>query len=202
MSTTILDLITTVVIPLTNYCLAGVALLVCLACLILVFRFARGRNLYAADALKKHWEAKEAHRVLEVETKLAVVTDEIVILQEQLKEATEADEKQGVEAQLRRKQDQHQETAAELKQAQQAIAKEAKEFAQSVLPTPLEAHGPNFYLKFGTVLVIIFTIIELAILNVLQGQDVATILAAIVGYILGHAVSHPDSQPAKQTDNQ
>ena len=68
---------------------------------------------------------------------------------------------------------------------EKAIEEAATTFANSIIPSKWEEYGPVFYIEFGTVIVIIFTLLALGVLKIIGGQEVATILAAIAGYVLG-----------------
>lgn len=70
-------------------------------------------------------------------------------------------------------------------QEEKAIEEAATTFANSIIPSQWEEYGPTFYIEFGTVIVIIFALLALGVLEIIGGQEVATILAAIAGYVLG-----------------
>ena len=72
----------------------------------------------------------------------------------------------------------------------------AKKKIPSSIDISLLGGGWAFLLEFSTVIVIIFTLLILGILKILEGREIATILAAIAGYVLGKATSGT-KQPTK-----
>jgi len=68
--------------------------------------------------------------------------------------------------------------------------KRAQDKIPSSIDISLLGGGWAFLLEFSTVIVIIFTVLSLRILKVLEGREIATILAAIAGYVLGKATSN------------
>lgn len=82
-----------------------------------------------------------------------------------------------------------------LRQAAEVDAtKRAEKKVPSSIDISLLGGGFAFLLEFSTVIVIIFTLLILGILKTLDGQEIATILAAIAGYVLGKATSAPKQQ--------
>lgn len=77
--------------------------------------------------------------------------------------------------------------------ARQKVEKEALRRAKNKVPSSIDISllggGWAFLLEFSTVIVIIFTVLILGILKILEGKEIATILAAIAGYVLGKASS-------------
>jgi hypothetical protein len=84
----------------------------------------------------------------------------------------------------------------------EALKKAEKRVPRS-MDISLLGGGWAFLLEFSTVIVIIFSVLVLAILRTLSGQEIATILAAIAGYVLGKASagqrSHGGRDPADVT---
>ena len=70
-----------------------------------------------------------------------------------------------------------------------SLEKEAKKEASSMTPesfkTSVFGGDWKFILEFSTVLIIIFSLLTLASIDKIDGQEIATILAAIAGYVLG-----------------
>jgi small-conductance mechanosensitive channel len=80
----------------------------------------------------------------------------------------------------------------ELQEIEDQIEKDAEDFANSILPSTVsfsEQFGPYFFIEFGTVIIIIFTILGLALLGIIGGQESVTVLATIAGYVLGKTTS-------------
>jgi hypothetical protein len=69
-----------------------------------------------------------------------------------------------------------------------ALSRAEKKIPSSI-DISLLGGGWAFLLEFSTVIVIIFTLLILGILKILEGREIATILAAIAGYVLGKATS-------------
>jgi hypothetical protein len=90
----------------------------------------------------------------------------------------------------------------------EALRKEAErqalDRAQKKVPTSIDISllggGWGFLLEFSTVIVIIFSLLILGILKVLEGKEIATILAAIAGYVLGKATSTAKSQEKERAE--
>ena len=86
--------------------------------------------------------------------------------------------------------------AAETKRMAE-LRKEAEEKARNradlqvpkTIDIVLLGGGFSFILEFSTVIVIIFAVLILGIINVMQGREISTILAAIAGYVLGKSNS-------------
>ncbi len=83
-------------------------------------------------------------------------------------------------------------------------AKGRADSAVSVDLSVLRGRGTEFVLEFTTVVVIIFAAVILGILQILDTQQIGTLLAAIAGYVLGRATTRTkDSEtvtPAKITE--
>ena len=84
----------------------------------------------------------------------------------------------------------------------QNLTKEADFRAKEIVPESMDTSvlgtGFSFLLEFSTVIVIIFAIIALGILGILEGREIATILAAIAGYVLGKASGWPTKSETKE----
>lgn len=82
--------------------------------------------------------------------------------------------------------------------------RQAVDRAQKKVPTSIDISllggGWGFLLEFSTVIVIIFSLLILGILKVLEGKEIATILAAIAGYVLGKATSTAKSQEKERVE--
>jgi hypothetical protein len=69
--------------------------------------------------------------------------------------------------------------------------KKAREIAEKQVPKAMDTSilggGFQFILEFSTVIVIIFSVIVLGVIGIMEGREIATILAAIAGYVLGKA---------------
>lgn len=70
---------------------------------------------------------------------------------------------------------------------------EAHKIADRKIPRSMDISllggGFDFLLEFSTVIIIIFSLVILGVLKILNGENIATILAAIAGYVLGKAGS-------------
>ena len=77
--------------------------------------------------------------------------------------------------------------------AELEATKRAKRRVPASIDISLLGGGFAFLLEFSTVIVIIFTLMILGVLTILEGKDIATILAAIAGYVLGKASSAASS---------
>jgi hypothetical protein len=75
------------------------------------------------------------------------------------------------------------------KEAESKARRRAELQVPGTIDIALLGGGFGFILEFSTVIVIIFTILILGILNVMQGREISTILAAIAGYVLGKSTS-------------
>jgi hypothetical protein len=83
----------------------------------------------------------------------------------------------------------------------------AREKADSRIPKVMDVSllggGFSFILEFSTVIVIIFSIVILGVVGILEGREIATILAAIAGYVLGKATGFlPSSKEQAQPEQQ
>jgi hypothetical protein len=71
------------------------------------------------------------------------------------------------------------------------IEKRARAYADDRVPRSMDISllggGFSFILEFSTVIVLIFALVTLGIIGILEGREIATILAAIAGYVLGKA---------------
>lgn len=83
-----------------------------------------------------------------------------------------------------------------LQEKQDTLMTEAREYAKNyvadILPSSLDISTPTqekFFLEFMTVIVIIIGVIELALLKILNGEQLTPIFASIAGYVLGHSTS-------------
>lgn len=80
----------------------------------------------------------------------------------------------------------------------------ASEIAENKIPKSMDISvlggGFSFLLEFSTVIVIIFSLVILGVLGVLQGENIATILAAIAGYVLGKAGSASEKSEEKSRE--
>lgn len=82
------------------------------------------------------------------------------------------------------------------KEAARVALERARRRVPSSIDISLLGGGWAFLLEFSTVIVIIFALLILGILKILEGREIATILAAIAGYVLGKATGSA-KQPEK-----
>ncbi|MDK2744634.1 MAG: hypothetical protein NDI90_17175 [Nitrospira sp. BO4] len=62
----------------------------------------------------------------------------------------------------------------------------------------LRGRGPEFVLEFTALVVIIFAAVILGIVEILSGEQIGTLLAAIAGYVLGKGTSRSRSGPGEE----
>ena len=113
----------------------------------------------------------------------------------------EAEQKQeeARQAAIAKWEDEERQRYEELHKAAVNIALErARKRVPSSIDISLLGGGWSFLLEFSTVIVIIFALLILGILNILDGREIATILAAIAGYVLGKATSNTTGSSKKQ----
>jgi len=81
---------------------------------------------------------------------------------------------------------------------------EAHKIADRKIPKSMDISllggGFDFLLEFSTVIIIIFSLVILGVLKILNGENIATILAAIAGYVLGKAGSIPGKSDEKSKE--
>jgi hypothetical protein len=75
--------------------------------------------------------------------------------------------------------------ADRVKEAEQLAQRAAEEKVPLSLDVSILGGGGSFLLEYSTLIVIIFSILAFGILQVMKGQDIVPILAAIAGYVLG-----------------
>jgi hypothetical protein len=90
----------------------------------------------------------------------------------------------------------------QLRAERDRLRAEAHTFAQNVvgeaIPPSLDMSAlgrETFFLEFTTVIVIIISVIILALLGVLDGEQLAPILASIAGYVLGRTAREAERHP-------
>jgi hypothetical protein len=82
------------------------------------------------------------------------------------------------------------------------IEQEASDYAAVMVPpksTVSRSGGFTFILEFSTIIVIIFALVILGLLQVLSGNEINGILAAIAGYVLGRAATTAQTAKAETT---
>lgn len=84
-----------------------------------------------------------------------------------------------------------------------AIVEAARQDVENKLPKQMDVSilgtGFSFLLEFSTVFVIIFAVIIMGMLGVLEGREIAAILAAIAGYVLGKATGRQSTTVVEKT---
>lgn len=172
----------------------------CVICLALLFLYSgriRSFGLHRKlllDSVYNQEKQQQYWRIEKVQYKKSKIEGDIELLRRKLDQAQDTSTKQDLEDRLEQKQQELEEIDDEIQQTEVEIDKEASQFAKSVIPPDVsisEEYGPALYLEFGTVIVIIFAVLSLAVLGVLGGQETSTILAAIAGYVLGKATKRP-----------
>jgi hypothetical protein len=183
--------------------LLTILLLVCIGCLFLLFWYAGRVRSYGLhqqiifDTLKERKKAEEMPRLNLLQMKQAKIRDEVKELERALQSAEEEKDKQELSDRIATKNLEMESTEVEIRTTLAEIENEAANYAKSIVPNHIslsEQFGPYFYIEFGTVIVIIFALLYLALLNAIEGQDVATILAAIAGYVLGKVTGSPTAK--------
>lgn len=84
--------------------------------------------------------------------------------------------------------------ARDLQEARKQAKKNARS-ATNVDLSVLRGRGAEFVLEFTAVVVIIFAAVVLGVLDILDSQQIGTLLAAIAGYVLGRATTR--TRPAQ-----
>ncbi|HEX8681933.1 MAG TPA: hypothetical protein VF707_06445 [Ardenticatenaceae bacterium] len=77
----------------------------------------------------------------------------------------------------------------------------AKSLVNEALPAVFDLSAPgrgSLFLEFATVVIIIVSVLILAFIQVLDGEQVAPILASIAGYVLGRSTSELDRKSEPQ----
>jgi hypothetical protein len=81
-------------------------------------------------------------------------------------------------------------------------AKDQSDRAANVDLAVLRGRGAEFVLEFTTIVVIIFATIVMGILDILQNEQIGTLLAAIAGYVLGRATTRTRSGAGGQASTE
>ena len=69
--------------------------------------------------------------------------------------------------------------------------------------TIFRGRGPTFVLEFTAIVVIIFSAVILGILDILNGNQIGTLLAAVAGYVLGRSTTRAqENEPAKPQEGE
>lgn len=78
------------------------------------------------------------------------------------------------------------------------VAETARDQARETLTvdfSALRGRGPEFVLEFTAIVVIIFAAVILGVVEILNGEQIGTLLAAIADYVLGRSTSGGRSVP-------
>ena len=181
-------------------------LIICAISLFLLFQYAgRIRSFgfyrsYLYDSVYNRRKQELSHQIMYEQGRESQLKDQIAELEESIEKENNAAKKAALESEKQQKEKELGEKTAEIETIRKRIEEEAKSFAQSLVPANVsinEEYGASFYIEFGTVLVIIFAILALSVLGQIDGQQAATILAAIVGYVLGKATRPTQSAAPK-----
>lgn len=173
-------------------------IIACIICLLLLFGYAgrvRSYGLHQSTLINIVKQYRKSQLYPKIELATQKVDDENIKLDElrrKLESQTDATKKEPLKASI-----QNSETKLEMltKDYQNTIAEvdnESNKYANELIPmhiTLSEQLGPHFYIEFGTVIVIIFTLLCLAVTGIIEGREAVTVLATIAGYVLGKATS-------------
>lgn len=190
-----------------NAILVVLILLTCVFCLRIMFWYV---NRIRTDGLQQEKivniikETRKAElypRIEPLKIEERALTGKKIALEQQLQEKKlNSKEKEKIQASLYQTNQELEDLTKKIKITQKEVDQEAEKYAWDAVPSHLnwsDSFGPYFYIEFGTVIIIVFALLILAITGKVTGQEAVPILAAIVGYVLGKATNKPTANTEK-----
>lgn len=149
----------------------------------------------------------EHQRYLELSTSLQTTFNDLdrlaskqARLEADLAITSDASEQNSIQLQLQEVTKEIKQVSSSLKTEQKKLENEARTFTTEVMkdlaPVLSDISPPsssNFFLEYMTVIVVIMSVVILAILGILSGEQVSPLVAAIAGYVLGRTGGMPNT---------
>jgi hypothetical protein len=170
----------------------------CLLCLRLMFMYLNNirteglhqQQLFDIVKTKRHAELYPQFEAVDI--KRRQLEEERLDLTDRLHVEQNDEAKKQIQAELYELSGTLKQLTDQLEKIDAKIDDEASKYASANVPARMNwsnSLSPYFYVEFGTVIIIIFALLILAIMNIVTGQEAVPIMAAIVGYVLGKATS-------------
>lgn len=179
----------------TTFILVTLIVVFCIIGIVYLFKYSfqtiRSDSKHSEEIyqlLVQDWKRKNYAQIEEIIVKQKFILDEIDELEFQLEQETGEDKIRALGSKIRSQKRSLRKVEENLEKKQIEITElaeaYAREYVETYVKTP-ENVNQSFLLEFAALIIVVSALLVLAILQIVEGQQAVTILAAVVGYVLG-----------------